>query len=599
MKNNELYASVSKYITLAASVGWLLFWMVQNELPTDVGDGIMHFFYAEAAFEKPEFFLHHWGKPFFILLAAPFAQVGFNGVVVFNCCVFALTVFTGYKILDKLGVNPWIQLLFPLLILLPIDTSITILGGLTEPLFNLALVVSLYLLLQKRYFWFALLVSFLPFMRSEGQLPVVLALLLLLYNQSYKNLPVLFSGFVLYGIIGVFVYHDFWWYFTKSPYQMDNGIYGKGNWTDYVFAYDQYLGKAALLVVGVGLLRLLFLLVKKKWREAQLELAFFAFGTFFGVLFLHSYFWATGQNGSLGLTRIATQGMPITVLVSLYYAANFHIVSPKFTRLISWGLALVCIYLLSTQKRYPIQSNGMERQLIAAANFLKPYAKSSSTLYYHFPLFAFQFGSNPFLNDQKCQFYAGSNLEKDLRTRFKPGDLLIRDSHFGPREAKLKLDKLRKFPELVLVKAYISSEQVPDKYNEVEGVFIYQYIPLSLQKPVITRDLDLFTTRELVVSKQEFIDIQTLFPPFKSDTKVSFSVETSCESLRLVYDNLEKGEYSAMPLIPNKKLHTTFDFPKVGQTKIYIWNPTLKNGVVTLRKAKAEEVRYPKILFYR
>jgi len=169
----------------------------QNAVPVDVGDGIMHFYISQASWLKPELFLHHWGKPFFILLSSGFAQFGLNGVVVFNVLVFFFTCLFAFKIADKKEISNWITALFPLLLLQASDYTSTVLAGLTEPLFNLALMASFLLFIHKKFLWFAVLVSLMPFMRSEGQLPLMLAVIMLIIHKQYRVLPFLASGFIV------------------------------------------------------------------------------------------------------------------------------------------------------------------------------------------------------------------------------------------------------------------------------------------------------------------------------------------------------------------------------------------------------------------
>ena len=89
---------------------------------------------------------------------------------------------------------------------------------------------------------------------------------------------------------------------------------------------------------------------------------------------------------------------------------------------------------------------------------------------------------NPLKENQNCVFNYKIDLEKDLGTKIKKGDYLIRDSHFGPQEMGLPLSLMNKFPELVKIKEFKSSFQEDDKYNEVEGVIIYQYLPKKITK---------------------------------------------------------------------------------------------------------------------
>lgn len=444
----------------------------------------MHFFYAQASWENVDLCLHHWGKPFFILLSSSFAQFGFDGMVIFNIIVFAATTLMGFKILQTFEVTVWLQLLFPLLLLIPHDVTQTIFGGLTEPLFNLAAIASLWFLLDKKYFWFAIIVSFMPFMRSEGQLPVVLALFLLVYNKSYKTIPFLFLGFVLYSIAGIFVYNDFWWYFTKSAYSMDNAIYGKGTWEHYLISYKNYLGNPAVYILIIGIPAMVILAFKKRWKDMQLEWAFYAYGIFIGVVVLHSYFWATGQNGSMGLTRIATQGMPIFVLLHLYYISRFKFFNHFIAKILYGAFAIVLLVSLVSTKIYPKKVGALDRQVVEAAKFLKAYKGKENKIYYHFPLFAYAFDENPFSGSGQCVFHSFSDLGLELKTVIKPGDFIVRDSHFGPMEANLPLSEVEKYSELVKVHECISSEQVDDAFGEIESVVIYQYIPTEKQKPI-------------------------------------------------------------------------------------------------------------------
>lgn len=480
MLEKILAKGLLKYIALSFSVLWLAYFMFQNEIPTDVGDGIMHFFYSQASLHHPELFLHHWGKPFFILISSPFSQFGFNGIVIFNILVYTATVLIGFRILQKFKVSVWLQLLFPLLLLIPHDVTDTIFGGLTEPLFNLAAIASLWMLIEKKYIWFAVIISLMPFMRSEGQLPLVLGFIILMCRKEYKIIPFLFLGFILYAIAGVFVYADFWWYFTKSPYTMDNDIYGAGTWSHYLLSYKNYLGNPSLYIIILGMPSMLILAIKKRWIDLQIEWAFYAFGIFIGVIFLHSYFLATGQNGSMGLTRIATQGMPIFVLINIYYISRFRIFNHLIAKILFGLFSIILIITLVKTKIYPTKANPMEKSVIAAATYLKSLDLKDEHVFFHFPLLSFSYGENPFRNDGRLVFYTINNLSENLKNEIKPGDYIVRDSHFGPAEANMQLEEFARFPELIRVKEFISSKQLEDRYNETEGIIIFRYVPLEM-----------------------------------------------------------------------------------------------------------------------
>ncbi len=433
----------------------------------DVGDGLMHFFISQASWENPALFLHHWGKPLFVLFSSPFAQFGFTGMVAFNCMVFIAIVWIAMKILNNKGVSVWLQILFPLLLLSANDIVITALGGLTEPLFNLAMLLALYCLLGKNFRWFAVIVSFAPFMRSEGQLPLLLGLVLLVYRKDWKNVPFLFLGFFLYSVAGYFVYEDFMWYFTQSPYALSNNIYGKGHWAHYLLSYRNYLGNPGLFICLFGILSMCYLVIKRKWGQLEPEGLFFASGLFIGVIVAHSYFWASGQNGSLGLTRIATQGMPLFLLMQLYFL-DILFKQLKGTLYLSVATTLGLLFALSTSKKYPLDSKAVDIEVLKAADFMRAVSVKQNHIYFHHPLFCQRYGENPLLQNQKCVFHSFGDIEKDIRERFRPGDFIIWDSHFGPQEMLLPKEKLDNYSAFTVYKTF---------YKHTEGVTIYRYQP--------------------------------------------------------------------------------------------------------------------------
>lgn len=569
--------------------------MLHNEVPTDVGDGIMHFFYSQASWQKPSLFLHHWGKPVFILLSSPFAQFGFNGMVVFNSLVFLGIVLFGFRILKKFNVSIWIQLLFPLILLIPNDFSGTLLGGLTEPLFNLAAIASLSMLLDKRYFWFALIVSFMPFMRSEGQLPLILALILLIYNRSYRNIPMLLFGFLIYAFAGIFVYNDFWWYFTESPYAMNNGIYGKGTWDHYLLSYKSYLGNPGLYILILGIPTLFYLLLKKKWEDIQFEWAFYAYGIFLGVIVSHSYFWASGQNGSIGLTRIATQGMPIFVLLHLFYISRLKLFNTTVAKVIYMIFSVILIISLYKTKQYPMKANPLDKQVLKAAKYLETIKQDleGNKIYYQFPLLCFALNENPCLQQDRLIQYSFYDLENDLKNVLKPGDLIVRDSHFGPVEGQLPLEKIKSHPELVLVKEFVSSEQIEDQFNETEGMMIFQYIPLDKQIKSKKQSVKKSIEKRINISKdQEFTSVPDFLPTIPGGSKVTVSITALNDGYSIGYDYNNAEEMGSSDLQKMQRVKKTYLFPEKGETKLYIWNPQKIEGTLIIHDYEIELIKY-------
>jgi len=98
-------ASVAfKYASLIGALVYLIAMNLLNQLPLDVGDGIVHYSIAKASWSQPTFFLDHWGKPLFTLLSSGFAQISFKWHIGFNILVFALTCLAAFRLFKHLSV---------------------------------------------------------------------------------------------------------------------------------------------------------------------------------------------------------------------------------------------------------------------------------------------------------------------------------------------------------------------------------------------------------------------------------------------------------------------------------------------------------------
>lgn len=571
IQSNKL-SIVFKYGTLLLCLFWLVNILYQNELPADVGDGLTHFFISQASWSNVYLMLDHWGKPLFTLLSSPLAQFGFQGYVLFNIIVFGITIGVAYKVLNHYKVPNWLQGLFPLILLTANDVVITVTGGLTEPLFNLFLVVALYCLTHKKWILFAIFISFMPFLRSEGQLPVILTCLILSYNRQWKSLPFLLTGFLVYAIIGSFLLGNFWWYFTDSPYAMDNDIYGKGSWNHYLVSYRNYIGNPGLYLLLLGLPMSLYFFLKKKWNKLNIDATILVYGTFFGVVFSHSYFWATGQNGSMGLTRIATQGATAFLLLQLilisYYPfwKKYILIGVGFLGCIGIGISLI------NHKKFPIKATPSDLLAIEACEFIKDQNNIQS-VYYYFPLVGYQLGQNPKKQSEDFHFYIGSNFEEDVKSRFQEGDLLVWDSHFSPQEGALPLVKIENSNSFTLI--HIGAEG----NNEIR---IYKFGSDSKSG---LEQINLEDRTLNIESATEFVDVFSEEELKQVKKLISLQVISTNEKLRFVIDNEQPEGYHSINTSANKT-SITAQKEEAGKWHIYVWNPDKVKGEVSVSGIK-------------
>ncbi len=113
----------------------------------DPGDGLKHFQIAKYSWKYPLLFLDHWGKPIFTLLSSPFAQIGFQGMLFFNACLFFVTSIMLLKISRLLNLkNSWLAVIF--CFIAPVYFML-VLSGLTELLLSLVIIVRLYFFLKQ------------------------------------------------------------------------------------------------------------------------------------------------------------------------------------------------------------------------------------------------------------------------------------------------------------------------------------------------------------------------------------------------------------------------------------------------------------------
>ncbi len=79
--------------------------------PAGGQDSWNHYLYARWAPQHPLLLLDQWGKPFFTLLALPFAQFGIKGVLLLNHLSVLATAWLAYLTARKIGMrNPWMAI---------------------------------------------------------------------------------------------------------------------------------------------------------------------------------------------------------------------------------------------------------------------------------------------------------------------------------------------------------------------------------------------------------------------------------------------------------------------------------------------------------
>jgi hypothetical protein len=386
-------------------------------------DSIHHFLYAKYAALHPELYLNHWAKPVFTLLASPFAQFGFIGVKLFNLlCAFGASYFS-FKIVSKLGLKQ--AILTPLFYFIFPISFLTSFSGLTEPLCALVLTSSIYLFQNKNYLITALLISFTPFIRSEGLLFLGVFALFFIHLKNWKALLLLTAGHVIYSVVGFYHDQDILWVFTKIPYAHLSSHYGSGGLFHFAEKLNYLLGLPLLIFFILGSLRII-----TTFKKAQITVQLL-FATFLCFFIAHSLFWYLEVFNSMGLKRVFAAVTPLMAIITLL---GFDLIQKLNYAAVRKGITVACIMVIVI---FPFTSNPAavdwedlnlteaQENATAVATFVKQQKLVPQRFIYTDPFLSEALNVDPF-NSEIHQILAQKH--GTVSPKLKNGDLIIWDS---------------------------------------------------------------------------------------------------------------------------------------------------------------------------
>jgi hypothetical protein len=440
---------------------------------TDTGDSVVHYFFARYAFDDPMLLLDHWAKPFFTLLASPFAQFGFEGMKLFNGIVGLLSAWLAYKVARKLDLKfAWLGIIF---VLFAPSYFVKLFSGYTEPLFGVILVASVYFVLAESPLTAAVLISFLPFVRSEGLIIIVVFALYFLLRKNIKATILLSAGHIIYSIAGLLAGKSMLWMFTEIPYHVIS-VYGKGDFAHYPTQLLLTLGIPVFLLACAGIVVLILDVLKVKTQSAtknKLEVRLLILGSFLAYFLFHTFSWGLGLFASMGMSRVLTAMVPLLSVIALF----------GFNYLIGWGIkgkfpvhVLIAFLLIAYVLVFPFLHNpasinwNKELRRSPEMNLMHTIANDINKheqdrfLYYSNPYFSYALGINPF-DRSKHLCFTDWQAEKKL----KPNSLVIWDNWFSITEERTDSIALFRNPELKLISRYETEEDKAKKAFLVFG----------------------------------------------------------------------------------------------------------------------------------
>ncbi|MEI6123608.1 MAG: hypothetical protein WCQ95_08270 [Bacteroidota bacterium] len=454
-----------KTLFLSLTGCFVLFCIISffSDATYDSGDGIRHYLVSRYCWKHTDLLLYSWGKPIFTLISSPFSQFGLFSITVFNIICGVGSAYFTYKIAQRLKFN-YALLVIPFLLFTPCYFP-TLNSGLTEPLFGFVLIVSVYFMFAKRELFAAILVSFLPLIRTEGYFILPMFLIIFLYRKKILMAPLLVIGTLIYSVIGYFYYHDFFWIINQNPYNGDNrSFYGSGVLLHFVKNYNFIWGAplAGLFVFGMAAIvqNSIKLIRKKEIQESRLpEEIFLIYGTFAVYFILHSILWWKGWANSLGLLRVLAAVIPCSALICLRGLNMAMLPVFKKKKIIAYGIiALVLIFVVRNpfkQQYFPFKLDKEQTLIKEASDWYKTSEYTKQKVYYIYPLFSQLLNVDSFDPNKVGELWSLYPTIKEWGIgAIADSTVVFWDAHFGPNECKIPLDTIMNDANFRLIKSF-------------------------------------------------------------------------------------------------------------------------------------------------
>lgn len=451
MKDQVKAQKVEKYILYGLIVAAATYFIYLIQIRTNTfggGDNFVHFRVSRYAFDYPKLFMDHWGKPIFTAVSAPFSYIGgYQGMQIFNLIGVLFSCLFVYKIGIKLNLQggfiaPLIALSAPLYFLLTTT-------AMTECFCGFVLILGVYLFLYERYLLAAIVISLIPFARTEGFLFIGIFAFCLSLRKQWKSLPFLLAGFVFYGIIGLFHSGDFFWLITQNPYKGTANLYKHGEWNHYLMHSYEIFGITLTWLSMAGLaISLVYVFLKRiKWSTF-----FLLSGCAILYFAAHSVAWWLGIGGSLGLKRIVTVITPLMAVFALFSIdLVLHKIKWPVVRIIP--ILILGSFIIQTPFNRGIEkfdAGAEEKVYNKAILYLEEAELDQRFIIYPNAYVTFKMDLDPFNEDRSKEWVYNRNVPS---AKFEKGSIFIWDSHLGPNEGGVLEEELEADKGLRLVHA--------------------------------------------------------------------------------------------------------------------------------------------------
>jgi hypothetical protein len=282
----------------------------------------------------------------------------------------------------------------------------------------------------------------------------------MLYRKQWKYIPVLGTTFLIYSVVGVLSGHNFLWFFTENPYNLESP-YGKGGWTFFIKRYDWIMGLPGLILLLAGT----FILFRKIFSgdktaneiNRHMKIFLLVFCPAAIISFFHIYAWAEGKFGSGGIERVFASVLPYVAIIIMYVV---DWLLRMYNR--TWYHAVVTVVILffmmkaiTVHYKYPLKSWGGDKIEIEASKWFVKEREPNSIIYYAHPALIFFCDYNPFdkKNLECFSFPTDCTFDKTKTIYY------FWDSMFSEFSCKTKIETLENCAGMKRIKEFKEKEE--------------------------------------------------------------------------------------------------------------------------------------------
>ncbi|MCX6252158.1 MAG: hypothetical protein NTX61_15595 [Bacteroidetes bacterium] len=502
-------------------------------------DNINHYFIARFAFHYPHLFMNSWGRPLYTILSSPFACLGFAWMKLFNVLLGVLTAFFSYQIAKKLDIRPaWLTII--LVIFTPLY-CVMLPTGLTEILFGFVLILSIYLFFDEKYIFSAIVISFIPFARTEGIVIIPILFFAYLARKKFIAIPFLLTGFVVFSIIGSFFYKDLLWIINNPAYPIHHPIYKQGGPLLHFVRNSTFIFGSPvkiLFILGTFSLIYRFFRTGKTGKIRILFETWLIFVPFLVYFTAHSYLYWKTLGGSIGLVRVMAGVLPLAAILASRGVQLIDEGILRINRLKSvFHMVLIPIVLYAGFQLYtlPVKLGPEESVVKNTTKWVKDQGLTKKPVFFtdlNVPFFL----DMDVYNTAKCdQIW----FAKDIKT-IPDSCIFIWDAHFGPNESQTPLDSLMLNPHLRLIGLFEPESEIITFGGYNYEVYVFRnFSGIQIQDNRMIRDSLLMMKDESFSNEKSLVncDFEMGCPGMDAGKILSDTAHSGNHSYRMAFND--------------------------------------------------------------